>query len=67
MTHVIMWTPLRSPPPPTPITPLSQTIPRWHELAPQLQTHLLIHLTALLLQHLRHADPLGTEADDDNL
>ena len=61
-----MWTQPRSPPPPTPITPLSQTVPRWHELAPQLQTDLLIHLTSLLLQRLRHADLPGTEVDDDN-
>ena len=55
----------RIPPPPTPIAPLSRSIPRWHELAPQLQTDLLIHLTSLLFRHLRHADLAATEVDDD--
>ena len=63
-----MWTPPRSPPPPTlRSTSLSQTIPRWHELAPQLQTDLLIHLTSLLLQHLRRADLAGMEVNDEDL
>jgi hypothetical protein len=30
-----------------------------------LQTDLLIHLTALLLRHLRHADLAAMEVDDD--
>jgi len=46
--------------------PLAHAIPRWHELTPQLQTHLLIQLTTLLLQHVGHAAPRGTEAVDDN-
>jgi hypothetical protein len=56
----------RGPPPPTPIAPLAQAIPRWHELTPRLQTDLLIHLTALLLRHLRRADLVATEVHDDN-
>jgi hypothetical protein len=61
-----MRTPPDSPPPPTPLPPLCQTTPRWQELAPQLQTNLLIQLTTLLLQHVGHAAPRGTEVDDDN-
>jgi hypothetical protein len=62
-----MWTRHKSPPPPRPITPLAHAIPRWHELRPQLQTDLLIQLTTLLLQHVGHAAPRGTEGDDDHL
>jgi hypothetical protein len=35
-------------------------------LTPQLQSNLLTQLTLLLLQHLGHAVPGGTEVDDDN-
>jgi hypothetical protein len=52
----------QSPPPPL----LCQAIPRWQELTPQLQSNLLTQLTLLLLQHLGHAVPGGTEVDDDN-
>jgi hypothetical protein len=65
LTYVIMWTRHNSPPPPRPRTPIARAIPRWHQLTPQLQDHLLIQLTTLLLQHV-HAAPRGTEVDDDN-
>jgi hypothetical protein len=60
-----MWTRHRSPPPFRPSTPLARAIPRWHELTPQLQSDLLIQLTTLLLPHVGHAAPRGTEVDDD--
>lgn len=61
-----MWARHRSPPPPRPGTPLAHAIPRWHELTPPLQTKVLIQLTTLLLQHVGHAAPRGTEVGDDN-
>jgi hypothetical protein len=56
----------RKSPPPRTTPPLVQAIPRWQELAPQLQSHVLSQLTSLLLQHLGHAAPHGTEVDDDH-
>jgi hypothetical protein len=35
-------------------------------LTPELQTNLLIQLTNLLLHHVGHAAPRGTEVDDDH-
>src|SRR5207253_2645878 len=51
-------------PPHTTSPPLAQAIPRWHELTQQLQNHVLSQLTTLLLQHLGHTAPRGTEVDE---
>ena len=67
ITNVTARTSASSPPPATPRPLLDQAIPRWQELTPQLQTNLLIQLSTLLLQHIGHAAPCGTEVDDDRL